>query len=133
MEYKVFTSMLENRRKIQKSLEALRTKLEVLEYTESGVKGIDYAITPSSGNPSVKAQKRLDIVERIHEIEREITTLESMIAETESILSRMPEDLQQMLTDKFINGMTYMDLGFKYGYTDAGIYYALRRETEKYL
>ena len=133
MEYRVFTSMLANRERIIKSIAELKVRLEVLEYEETGVKGVSYTKAPISHNPSLSALKRLDLVDKVDDLKREINFLSQMIEETEIVLSRMPEELQTMLLEKFVKGMTYTELGNKYGYTNAGMLYVLKKETEKYL
>ena len=133
MEYRVFTSMLANRERIIKSIAELKVRLEVAEYNETGVKGISYTKTPLSHNPTLSALKRLELVDKVDDLKREINFLSQMIEETEIVLSRMPEELQNMLIEKFVHGKTYMELGNKYGYSDNGMIYWLKKETEKYL
>ena len=133
MDYDVFTAMLKNRAKIEKDIDRLKLKLEVLENAETGLKGINYSVTPISYNPSLSALKRLDLIEEIDDITREINVMLGIISETEIILQKMPEDLVEMLKDKYIRGLTFAKMGRKYGYSDAGMWLVLRRETEKYL
>lgn len=133
MEYEVFTSNLTNLKRIRVSIEKIRSKLEVKEYEETGVKGIDYAHAPVSHNPSITALKRLELVDEVDELTRELNCLLMMADEIETLLNRMPEDLQSMLTEKFVKGWTYDRVGEKYGYSHSGIQYRMRVETEKYL
>lgn len=133
MDYRVFTSNLANLGKIRKDIESVKTKLEVAEYDETGVKGVSFDSMPLSHNPSVTALKRLEMVEKVDELTRELYFLCLMIEETERVLNRMPEDLKCMLEDIFIKGMTYRAVGEKYGYSDAGLWMFVKRETEKYL
>ena len=49
------------------------------------------------------------------------------------ILEANSQKLKNMLKDIFIKGMTYRAVGEKYGYSDAGLWLMLKRETEKYL
>jgi DNA-directed RNA polymerase specialized sigma24 family protein len=133
MEYEVFTSNLSNLKKIRLSIEKVRSKLEVAEYEETGVKGIDYTHAPTAYNPSLTALKRLELVDEVDELMRELNCLSMMANEIESLLDRMPEELKGMLTEKFIKGWTYEKVGEKYGYSHSGIQYRMRVETEKYL
>ena len=133
MEYEVFTSNLTNLKRIRVSIEKIRSKLEVKEYEETGVKGIDYAHAPVSHNPSITALKRLELVDEVDELTRELNCLLMMADEIETLLNRMPEELKNMLTEKFIKGWTYEKVGAKYGYSHSGIQYRMRVETEKYL
>ena len=133
MEYEVFTTNLKNLKGIKASIEKLKTKLEVKEYEETGVKGIDYAQAAVSHNPSITALKRLELVDEVDELTRELNCLLMMADEIETLLNRMPEELKNMLTEKFIKGWTYERVGEKYGYSHSGIQYRMRVETEKYL
>ena len=133
MEYEVFTANLTNLKRIRVSIEKIRSKLEVKEYEETGVKGIDYTHAPVSHNPSITAIKRLELVDEVDELTRELNCLLLLADEIESVLKRMPEDLQSMLTEKFVKGWTYDRVGEKYGYSHSGIQYRMRVETERYL
>ena len=73
------------------------------------------------------------MVDKVDELTRELYFLCLMIEETERVLNRMPDELKNMLEDIFIKGMTYRAVGEKYGYSDAGLWLMLKRETEKYL
>lgn len=133
MEYEVFTANLSKLKLIKVSIDKVKSKLDVKEYLETGVKGIDYTHAPVSHNPSLTALKRLELVDEVDELVRELNTLSMMADEIESILGRMPEELKGMLTEKFVKGWTYDRVGEKYGYSHSGIQYKMRVETEKYL
>lgn len=133
MEYEVFTANLSRLNLIKVSIDKVKSKLDVKEYLETGVKGIDYTHAPVSHNPSVSALKRLELVDEVDDLVRELNALSMMADEIESILGRMPEELKGMLTEKFVKGWTYDRVGEKYGYSHSGIQYKMRVETEKYL
>lgn len=133
MEYEVFTANLSRLNLIKVSIDKVKSKLDVKEYLETGVKGIDYTHAPVSHNPSLTALKRLELVDEVDELVRELNALSLMADEIESILGRMPEELKGMLTEKFVKGWTYDRVGEKYGYSHSGIQYKMRVETEKYL
>lgn len=133
MEYKVFTSNLLHLKDIEKSIEDIKTRLEVKQYEETGVKGIDYTHTPTAHNPSVTALKRLDLVDEVDELTRELNWLMETVEEIEAVKRRIPEPLWEMLELKFVKGWSYEKLGRKYGYSSNGILYRMRIETEKYL
>lgn len=133
MEYRVFTSNLARLKDIRKSIESVKTRLEVKQYEESGVKGIDYTHTPTSHNPSVTALKRLELVDEVDELTRQLNWLTATVEEIESLLARMPEELQIMLTEVYVKNMTFRAVGLKHGYSDHGLWQMLKRETERYL
>lgn len=133
MDYKSFTINLMNLNRYKKDADDLKLKLEALENIEEGVSGIDYTRIPTRGNPSQKALKRLDLVDKVDALREELYFIQIAIIQIEAILSRMPEELQTMLREKFIMGMTYSQLGEKYGYSDHGMWQMMKREAEKYL
>lgn len=133
MEYDVFTSNLANLKRIRVSIEKIRSKLEIKEYEETGVKGIDYAHAPVSHNPSITAFKRLELVDEVDELTRELNWLMETVEEIEAVKRRIPEPLWEMLELKFVKGWSYEKLGRKYGYSSNGILYRMRIETEQYL
>lgn len=133
MDYKTFTSNLSNLNRYKESEKALKIKLDALETIEQGVSGIDYTRIPTMGNPSQKALKRLEMIDKVESVREELYFVELAIIQIEAILSRMPEDLRKMLIEKFIDGKTYREIGEKYGYSDHGIWKWMRREAERYL
>lgn len=133
MTYEIFTTQLSKLKQMKAEHKRLKSHLEDLIYLETGVKGISYDNVMVSHNPSLSALKRLEMVDVVDEICREINFLAIAIDETEKILAKMPEETKQMLTDKFINGWTYDRVGEKYGFSHSGIQYRMERETQKYL
>lgn len=63
----------------------------------------------------------------------ELTFTENAIMLIEDILNRMPEQIQIILKEIYINGSTYRKIAPVYGYSDHGLWKMLKRETEKYL
>lgn len=133
MTYEIFTTQLSKLKQMKAEHKRLKERLEDLIYLETGVKGISYDNVMVSHNPSLSALKRLEMVDVVDEICREINFLAIAIDETEKILAKMPEQTRQMLTDKFIKGWTYDRVGEKYGFSHSGIQYRMERETQKYL
>ena len=137
MTYELFTKLLSSIGEYKKSIDKAKSDLEILEYAESGVKGISYTKTPMSHNPSLSALKRLDLVDEVDELIREISFLEERLksnqALVDAVLGKMPRELQNILKDKFIEGMTFSDVAEKYHYSESGLWNMLKRETEKYL
>ena len=137
MTYELFTKLLSSIGDYEKAIKQLNLKLEVLEYAETGVKGVSYTTTPVSHNPSLSALKRLELVEEVDELKREINFYAMRIDEnrsiTEKIMMAMPNDLQSMLNDRFIRGMTFSAIAKKYHYSESWLWTLLKKETEKYL
>ena len=133
MTYEIFTTQLSKLKQMKAEHRRLADRLDELIYIETGVKGVSYGGTLVSHNPSFSAIKRLDMIEKIDELCREINFLAICITQTEEILDRMPNELKQMLTDKYIKGWTFDKVGDKYGYSHSGIQYRMEKETERYL
>ena len=133
MDYKIFTTNLANLKRMKGEHKKLSSKLEDLIYLETGVKGVSYGQVMTSHNPSLSALKRLEMVELVDDMCREINYLALAIDETEKCLNKMPTELKDMLTDKFIKGWTYDKVGEKYGFSHSGIQYRMENETQKYL
>ena len=133
MNYKIFVANLTNLNRMKAEHKKMCSRLEDLVYLETGVKGISYDNIMVSHNPSLTALKRLDMVDKVDDLCREINFLAIAIDETEKILAKMPKELKGMLTDKFIKGWTYDRVGEKYGYSKSGMIYKLMAETERFL
>ena len=133
MNYKIFVANLTNLNRMKAEHKKMCSRLEDLIYLETGVKGISYDNIMVSHNPSLSALKRLDMVDKVDDLCREINWLVITIDETEKTLKKMPKDLQQMLKCKFQMGMSYEQVGLRFGYSKSGIQYRLMTETERYL
>ena len=133
MNYKIFVANLTNLNRMKSEHKKMCSRLEDLIYLETGVKGISYDNIMVSHNPSLSALKRLDMVDKVDDLCREINWLGITIDETEKTLKKMPKELQQMLKCKFQMGMSYEQVGLRFGYSKSGIQYRLMTETERYL
>ena len=133
MDYKVFTSNLANLKRLKDSEESLKTQLDLIIYDLGGVKGVHYDSVMVKGNPSVIEEKRLELIDKYNEKEKELEFTKLAIMQTEDVLNRMPKTLREMLVEAFVNGRTYKAVGQKYGYSDSGLWHWLKRETEHFL
>lgn len=133
MTFETFTSNLTNLKEYKHSLIEIESDLSLILYEMTGVKGISYDKQPMSYNPSLTEQKRLEMVERYNEKQKEYDFTLLAIEQTEITLKKMPMDLQIMLGEKFINGMTYEEIAKLHGYSANGMWHYIRRETEKWL
>ena len=131
MTYEIFTSNLKNLKRMKSEYERLKDRLSDLIYLETGVKGVSYDSVMVSHNPSLSALKRLEMIDVVDDLCREINFLAVCIAETEGILAKLPDELQQMLKEKYIKGWSYEQLGEKYGYSRSGMWAMIKREIEK--
>lgn len=133
MEYKTFIMNLSNLKRYKESLKSIENDLDLILYDLTGVKGIRYDKLPTSYNPSENAQKQLEMIEIYNEKLKEYDFTVMAIERIESVLKRLPNDLREMVIEKFVDGKSYEELGRKYGYSERGMAKMLEREVEKYL
>ena len=133
MEYRTFIMNLSNLKRYKESLKNIENDLDLILYDLTGVKGIRYDKLPSSYNPSETAQKQLEMIEIYNEKLKEYDFTVMAIERIESVLKRLPDDLREMVIEKFVDGKSYEELGRKYGYSERGMAKMLEREVEKYL
>lgn len=133
MDYETFTTNLKCLKAYRYDKKKVKDDLDLILYRETGLKGISYDHIPTSGNPQQIALNRLELVDEFEAKQKEYDFICSAISEVERYLERMPKELRSMLTDIYVERMTYRKASIKYGYTEAGLWYHLRRETEKYL
>ena len=133
MDYKTWTYDLKMYQANKESINEARSRLDLILYALTGVKGVDYTKTPSTFNPSLSEEKRLDLIDRYNAVEVEIERYEMAIRNVEIVKKRLPKNLWLMLNDKFVNDLTYKQVGEKYGFSDSGLWHYLKRETERFL
>ena len=133
MDYENFKSMMSNYAFNKRKLQEAKEELEVLFYEMTGVKGVAFDRMPSSFNPSVAESYRLDQVEKYNDRQKDIQYYQKCIAYVEQYSKRIPTDLWKLLYEKYVLGVTYQQLGERFGYSNNGMYHYLKREIEKYL
>ena len=133
MDYETFTNNLRCLKAYKKEKNKVKSELDLILYRETGVKGISYDRIPTSGNPQQIAINRLEMADDYEAKLKEYDWICDTIREIEKNLNRMPKELKDMLKDVFVEKMTYRKASMKYGYTEGGLWYYIRRETEKYL
>lgn len=133
MDYKTFCIDLENYAENLKRLKKAEDELEVILYDLCGVRGVSYDSIMVHGNPSQKALNWLKLEDKYNAKQSEVERYRTAIRNVEQVKKRLPKELWLMLNDKFVKGMTYMQMGDKYGYSNHGMWLFLRREVERYL
>lgn len=133
MDYRTFTTNLSNLERYKRDLEEVNESLETLLYILANVRGISYDSQGGSTNPSVKAQKWLDLDERYNLKLAEKEFIENAIKVVEDTLKQMPEELQNALVEIYCHGKTFREVCVEVGYTESGYWRYLKKETEKYL
>ena len=107
--------------------------LDLILYDLANVRGVGYDQQGGSTNTLQKALNWLKKDEKYNAKEREVLYYRNLIQVVDDAEKLLPELLWNMMADKYINGMTFIELGAKYGYSRSGCQSMLAREVEKYL
>lgn len=133
MNYKVFITNLSNLNEYYRDKAKLEEEMDILFYQMTGVSGVSYDKIPSSYNPGLSEEMRLEAIEKYNAKIQQYNFICMAINEVSTIMASFPENLQNMLTDIYVEKKTFKSVGIKYGYSDSGLWHMLKRETEKYL
>lgn len=137
MTYESFVAHLKSLRAYNESTKKLKIDVYVLEYDLEGVKAIRYDKIPGSYNPSYNNEKQLEKIDEYNEVLQKLNKEEKIMLETLELVKKpletMPKYLKNMVIEKYIDGVSFDDLGRKYGYSERGMSKMLKREVEKYL
>lgn len=133
MNYKVFITNLSNLNEYYRDKAKLEEEMDILFYQMTGVSGVSYDKIPSSYNPELSEEMRLEAIEKYNAKIRQYNFTCMIINEVSMILATLPDELQNALIDVYVKKKKFKDAGIKYGYSDSGLWHMLKRETEKYL
>lgn len=133
MDFETFTNDLISYKRNMKRLLTAQDELEALFYDLTGVKGVGYDQQGGSTNTLQKALNWHTMDEKYNAKLNEVIRYQTALRNVETIKKKLPKELWDMLSDKFIKGMTYTEVGLKYGYSRSGVWYMIRQETERYL
>ena len=133
MDYKTFATDMAEYRENKKRLAKARDELEVILYDLCGVRGVSYDSIMVHGNPTQKALNWLKLEDKYNDKDTEVKRYELAIRNVEIVKAKLPKELWLMLYDKFVKGMTYREIGKKYGWSGNGVWHYIKRECERYL
>jgi hypothetical protein len=88
----------------------LQSKIELIEYEMSGMKGIDYSKESGSHNPSATEHRRLSLIEkynRLIERKKEYIQKEHSICR---VLNAMPEEERNLVIEVIADRRKYQDV-----------------------
>lgn len=131
MNWNIFKYQMQLLREYRYRIEDLEIEREDTFYIFYGVHGISFDRIPSSHSADMDMLKREKFNEKIERIDLEIRGYRMAIENYEDTLHRLPEDIQRMAKRKFLDGMTYYQLGQEFGYTPTGIMKHMQKEVEK--
>lgn len=131
MNYAIFKNELRNLYGYEKELAKINDKIADLSYVMTGVKGINYSKIPASGNPEVSAEKRLELIEQMEDLENErkrLTLTVKHIYRTLGKLNDTDRDIVIKIVAKKYNAEM---VAIENGYSRSGIWARIKREIEK--
>lgn len=131
MKYSIFKHQMCLLREYRFRIEDLQIEREDTFYEFYGVHGISFDRIPSSHSPETEMEKREKFNERIERIDMEIRGYKMAIEQYEDTLNRLPQEIRDMATRKFLDGCTYYQVGKEFGYTPTGTMKHIQKEVEK--
>lgn len=131
MDYQTFKNEIGNLKAYQESLNQAKAKEDELWYQLSGVKGISYDKQPTSYNPNLSEQMRLDLLDKIEVVTREEAYYQECIERYERNLNRLPRLEREFARELLIEGKTFRQVGLKHHYGHSTVRFRLKREVEK--
>lgn len=131
MDYQRFKNEISNLKAYYKSMNELEAETERLFYELTGVKGIQYDKQPSSYNQEMSESYRLELIDRLEQIEKEKDFTRLLIERFEKQLDRLPSDVRALVVLLFVTGKTFREVGEMTGYSDNGLHYRIKKEIEK--
>lgn len=129
-------------------LKEIALELEATYVRMTGVSAIKYDKLPSSFNPELSQQLKLELIEKYNYLLKEyakekktarsylkleIERLTANITKIEKILNQLPKEIQEWCLLLFCERTTYKALSKKVAYTDVGLIKKVNRELEKVL
>lgn len=133
MDYRTLTFAMSTYKENIISLKKAEAELEVIFYDLTGVKGANAEQQGGSTNTLQKALNWHTQDGKYNAKLREVEYYQRALKIVEDAKKKIPTELWRMLEDKFVRGMTYTQVGLKYGYSGRGMWAYLRRETERFL
>lgn len=91
-------------------IKRLKEKREELIYHEENVKGVSFDRQPGTTNPSVLAEKRLDMIEKIVRIEEEIQELKLLVNRIKRVLNAMEKEDRSLVREVLIEKKSYREV-----------------------
>lgn len=131
MDYQRFKNEISNLKAYYRSMVELEEETERLFYELTGVKGLRYDRQPTSYNQQMSESYRLELIEKLEQIEKEKDFTREVIDRYEKQLNRLPDDIRVMVVLLFIEGKTFREVSEMVGYSDHGLYYMIKKEIEK--
>lgn len=131
MNYSVFKNELRNLFAYERDLNRLDQKIEDLLYEMTGVKGISYSKIPSTVNPELSEERRLELIEEMDVLVTEKKRLQLNITHIYATLSLLNEKDRKAMIDLVAKRIKSEEVAFNNGYSKSGIWKRIKKEIEK--
>ncbi len=131
MDYKTFKNELRNLYSYERELKKIDASIEDLSYLMTGVRGINYSKTPSSPNPEVVAEHRLDMIEDMEGLLAEKQRLTLNITHIYATLSKLNDTDKEIVMQIIVKKVNAEKVANEKGYSRSGIWARIKREIEK--
>lgn len=133
MDYKTFRNILQDYYKYQRNVENIKEQLKDLLYEMTGVKGVQPDKVPVTYNPSLSAERQLELIEKKAELETELEYTILAIKVIEKKLSKLDQRDKDMCLDIIARNISYESYGNQIGYTPSGLWRKVKRDLERVL
>lgn len=131
MNYATFKNELRNLYSYERELKKVDASIEDLSYLMTGVRGINYSKTPTSPNPEVVAEHRLDMIEDMEALLAEKQRLTLNITHIYATLSKLDDADREAMIEILVKKVNAEKVAEERGYSRSGIWARIKREIEK--
>lgn len=130
MDYKSFKNELENYYKHLRSVDDLKEQIELILYEMTGVKGVRYDKEPTSHNPQLSSERKLELIEKKEEKEIELEYTIASIRLIERKLAKLSDEDKQICLRIISEGVSAEKVRQEVGYSKSGIWKRIKRELQ---
>lgn len=133
MSYKSFKNEIENYEEYCQNVSLLKDEIEEILYEMAGVKGVSFDRIPSSFNPSLSEERRLELIDLYNQKLDDLKHYESTIRYVEKRLRGLSIEEKQTVLDVASGRITYEEAGKKYGYSKGRMWKRIKKILEEIL
>ena len=130
MDYKAFKNELESYYKHLRNVDQLREDIELILYEMTGVKGVRYDKEPTTYNPQLSNERKLELIEEKEEKEIELEYTMASIRLIERKLAKLSDEDKQICLKIISEGVSAEKVRKQVGYSKSGIWKRIKRELQ---
>lgn len=125
-----FKKLLSSYYEYQKNISKIKDELEDLLYQMTNVKAIRYDKAPSSFNPGLNEEIRLDLIEKKEEMETELEYTILAIRLIEMKLKKLSPEDKQICLEILNRKVTYEQAAIEKGYSKNALWSQVKKKIE---